>query len=330
LIDGPSSIVIPAGARTASAAFRTLRPGVEIVRAEPLDDSTFMNTEARLQISTPQSVSLRVVAGDRQLATPGQMLPQPVVVKLTDNNDIPYPNVRIFASGGAVTPVSFVTGADGRASFQWTTSAEAVQILRFTVDGGGSAAAEARALGKPAFAVGAVLNAASFQPGMASGGIATIFGVNLGEPSVTVEGAAASVLFANDSQINFVVPRLARASAVAVVEVRTALGSSSATVPFLELQPGLFFDPASRRAAAIDRGSRVFELYGTGLGAATNVTAQVGQRAAEVLFAGLAPGFAGLYQVNIRVDAAVPAGDQPVSLTVAGMTSNEAKLAVGN
>jgi uncharacterized protein (TIGR03437 family) len=47
-----------------------------------------------------------------------------------------------------------------------------------------------------------------------------------------------------------------------------------------------------------------------------------------VLFSGRAPGFVGLYQINIRVDAAVPNGEQPVSLSAAGITSNEAKLAV--
>jgi len=328
LIDGSASIVIPAGARSATASFRTIRPGVEFIRAEPLDASEYMSTEARLQIAEPSALTLRILAGDRQIAAPGQPLPNPIVIKLTDANDLPYPNVRILATGGAAIPTSALTGSDGRATFQWTTSADPAQILRFTIEGSPSPVAQAIALGRPAFAASAVVNAASFRPGITPGGIATIFGANLAEAKVTIEGLPAQVFYADDRQINFAVPQLTQTSAVASIQVQTTLGSASASVPLLAVQPGIFFDAATGRAAAIDRGSRIFEIYGTGLGTATSVTAQVGGRSAEVLFSGLAPGFTGLHQINIRVDAAVPSGDQPVSLTAAGFTSNEVKLAI--
>ena len=46
-------------------------------------------------------------------------------------------------------------------------------------------------------------------------------------------------------------------------------------------------------------------------------------------FAGLAPGFVGLYQINFRVPEAVPAGmEAPLMVTVAGVQSNVAKLSV--
>ena len=328
LLDGPSSITIPTGARSGKATFKAVRTGVELVRAEPLDAGAFMSTEARLQINVPSALVLRILAGDRQLATPGQPLPLPVVVKLTDANDLPYPNVRIIATGGLASPPSALTGPDGRASFRWTPSAEPRQILRLAVEGSTVPVAEVIALGRPTFAAAAVVNAASYRPGITPGGIATIFGSNLAEPRVRVEGVSARVFYANDGQINFAVPQLTQAFAVASVQVETPLGVASASVPLFAVQPGIFFDTASGRAAAIDRGSGIFELYGTGLGTATAVTAQAGGRPASVLFSGLAPGFTGLYQINIRVDPAVPAGDQPVSLTAGGITSNEAKLAV--
>jgi len=61
----------------------------------------------------------------------------------------------------------------------------------------------------------------------------------------------------------------------------------------------------------------------TGLSNTTNpVTATMGGQAAQVLFAGLAPGFAGLYQVNVLVPTGIPAGnDVPLVLTVAGQQS---------
>lgn len=51
------------------------------------------------------------------------------------------------------------------------------------------------------------------------------------------------------------------------------------------------------------------------------VTVTVGGLAAEVLYAGVAPGFAGLYQVNIRVPSASPDGDLAVTASIAGLST---------
>ena len=47
-----------------------------------------------------------------------------------------------------------------------------------------------------------------------------------------------------------------------------------------------------------------------------------------MLYSGLAPGFVGLYQINVQVDPAVPAGDQTLSVTAGGVASNAVKLPV--
>lgn len=330
LAEGPASVTIPAGARSVSATFRTPRAGVELLRAEPADANAYMVTEARINVAPVSALTLRVLSGNRQAATPGVALAAPVVVKLTDGNDLPYANVRIVATGGTVSPASALTGADGRASFVWTPSAQALNLLQFRVEGAAAGPlAEAFALGRPAFSAEAVLNAASFRPGIVPGSIASIFGANLAGGIVTVEGTKAQVFYSDDRQINFAVPGLAQASAIARVDVATALGTANATVPLLGVQPGIFFDAGSGRAAAIDRGSRIFEVYATGLGGTGGgVTAQVGGRPAAVLFSGLAPGFVGLYQVNVQVDAAVEAGEQPTTITAGGVVSNEVKLVV--
>ncbi len=59
------------------------------------------------------------------------------------------------------------------------------------------------------------------------------------------------------------------------------------------------------------------------------VTVQIGDQQADVLFAGLAPGFAGLYQVNFVVPPGASTGDAvPVTLTVDGKTSPPVTIAI--
>ena len=49
---------------------------------------------------------------------------------------------------------------------------------------------------------------------------------------------------------------------------------------------------------------------------------------ALVTFSGLAPGFVGLYQVNVQVPAGVPSGTQEVELIVNNVPGNTVTLAV--
>jgi adhesin/invasin len=59
------------------------------------------------------------------------------------------------------------------------------------------------------------------------------------------------------------------------------------------------------------------------------VTVMIGGAAANVVYHGLTPGYAGLYQVNAVVPTGIATGDAvPVTLTVAGQTSPAATIAV--
>lgn len=58
-------------------------------------------------------------------------------------------------------------------------------------------------------------------------------------------------------------------------------------------------------------------------------TATVGGELAELLFSGLAPTFVGLYQVNLIVPAATPAGAVDLTLTQDVVASNVVELMVG-
>jgi uncharacterized protein (TIGR03437 family) len=89
-------------------------------------------------------------------------------------------------------------------------------------------------------------------------------------------------------------------------------------------------------------------LYCTGLGSVTNTpyesypalsdpfsitdftpTVTIGGAPATVVFSGLAPGFVGLYQVNVQVPTGLTGGNAlPVVLTIDGVVSNTATIAV--
>ena len=54
----------------------------------------------------------------------------------------------------------------------------------------------------------------------------------------------------------------------------------------------------------------------------------IGGRPAAVTFSGLAPGFAGLYQVNVTVPADAPAGNQPLELSIGGEAAQASSIPV--
>jgi len=141
-----------------------------------------------------------------------------------------------------------------------------------------------------------------------------------------------------------------------------ALGAPSSPLsldPFVTgVQPGLFIYQ-NRRAKALNQDLTVHtaktpiaagdyvSLFMTGMGATTPAvadgqpapssplavlntpaTATVGGLPAVVQFSGLAPGYAGLIQVNVQIPAGLAPGDQPIFVTVGGAPTNAGWITV--
>jgi uncharacterized protein (TIGR03437 family) len=174
-------------------------------------------------------------------------------------------------------------------------------------------------------------------------------------------GVPAPILYAGLNQVNAVVPFGLPPDSLADLEVRTSTGSASLPVPVVPVTPAVFaLGTAGTGQGAIlnqdmtanspdhpaSPGSIVV-LYGTGFGlldpqpadgqvaggvAATRlvVTASIAGIAAEVTYAGAAPGLiAGVVQVNLRVpDAVAPSLAAPVTLTIGHVATPGVTVAI--
>ena len=295
LASPPPSVTIPAGQTSTTFRLAGLRPGVDVLRAE--GPAAFAPVEARVQILPADGAGAEIVVVSDAGAPP--------VFRVQDVNELPYPGLELTAKNQVA-----VTDADGRAAFP--ASVESVSLGGTTITFSVPRA--------PALITGGVVNAASFRPGLVAGGIATAFGTGLRNARVTVGGTIARVFFSNDTQINFAVPGGLPLGPIDV-SARNTSGVVTISATVLAAQPGIFFDAASGKAAAIPRGETIYEVYGTGFGTAP-LTARSGTRPVEVLFSGAAPGFIGLQQINLR---GLSPGD-PLVVSTGGVESNSVAL----
>jgi uncharacterized protein (TIGR03437 family) len=180
--------------------------------------------------------------------------------------------------------------------------------------------------------------------------------VTLGGASVTINGVAAPLFYASPLQINFFVPYELAGQTAATILVSTATGVAEVTgVPITPASPGLFLTDAAGDAAVVHQngqpvsaaspaaGGEIVEIFATGLGPVSNQPADnaaaptkplamdqtapvvtIGGMSAKVLFAGLAPGFAGLNQIDVVVPAGLPSGPTTLTIAVGPLFSNTA------
>jgi uncharacterized protein (TIGR03437 family) len=173
----------------------------------------------------------------------------------------------------------------------------------------------------------------------------------LANVQVWFDQAPGTVVYASEGQINVVAPFGLKPGTKTLVQV-WYYGIPSAQIPVdvIEAAPGIFTrDSSGRGSAAVvvypdgslntaAKPGQIVTVFATG-GAASGwsvdgetawgadplvlpVQAFVANREAEVQYAGACPGLVnGLFQVNLRIPANVPAGNQPLRLRIAGQDS---------
>jgi uncharacterized protein (TIGR03437 family) len=179
----------------------------------------------------------------------------------------------------------------------------------------------------------------------------------LGHTSVTFNGIAAPLFYVSPGQINAQAP-FELLTGIANIQVNRGSAASATTAANVGMvSPGIFImDQASSQGAVLHsnyslvssanpaHAGETLQIYATGLGplqqsvrsgdpspaAKTQLqpTVQIGNQGANVSYSGLAPGFAGLYQVNIVMPGGLSAGNQTLRITINGIASNTATVAV--
>lgn len=204
--------------------------------------------------------------------------------------------------------------------------------------------------------------------GLAPGSIVSAFGSNLAagteaaseSPLPTtlastqflINGIPAPLYYASPNQLNAQIP-FETAGGHAVAVVKTGISASAPVRLSIEQAAPGIFTPLLNQDGTVNgpghaaSGGSTLQVFLTGLGptafpvatgfaaqsdppvqAKLTVTAAIGRQAADVLFAGLAPGLVGVYQVNLRVPVQAP-GSYPLIVQAGGASSNAALVTTG-
>ena len=185
---------------------------------------------------------------------------------------------------------------------------------------------------------------------------------NLAGVCIVVDGVAARILAVTETQVNFIVPELSRTGSLPVQVLTgcgrvTELKSDLQEVEIRSTSPEFFYsfsNPGSRSfVAVVDartgqaldavRPGQIVSIYGTGFGP-TNPTTGTGELpsgiarttevanvtydgrpldAANVLYAGITPGLAGVYQLNLMIPLNARNGNIPIRVRLGLQSSPE-------
>ena len=183
--------------------------------------------------------------------------------------------------------------------------------------------------------IGAVVNAASFQPvPLVAGSLATIIGTSLGgmSVSVTFDAVPAKLLYTGASQINLRVPAELALRTTAQMIVIVDGQSAAQTVALALVSPAIFNSGILNQDNSVNSASHpadlgsVIQIFATGLLSPGSgpITARIaGRDIPTPNYAGPAPGIPGLQQVNLVIPADLPAGPTQLQVCAVGADPNQ-------
>jgi uncharacterized protein (TIGR03437 family) len=180
------------------------------------------------------------------------------------------------------------------------------------------------------------------------------------DAQVVVNGVAAPLVYASPVQLNAQIP-FETQTGTAQVQLTSNGGTGTMTVQVAAVAPAIFtLNQQGTGPGAIQHAigyqmvtdsnpavaGEIISIYCTGLGAlnppaqtgavppvpppqtVAPVQVSIGGTMVQPLYAGVAPGFPGLYQVNARIPPGTPAGAQPLQIIQNGIASNIVTVAV--
>jgi uncharacterized protein (TIGR03437 family) len=238
--------------------------------------------------------------------------------------------------------------------------------LTFTATGlGGNVIEQTTLTPPPALPGTAVLSIGDFTPSVASGSLASIFGQSLairpasssgfplpdqlGGVSVTANGKPVPLIYSSPTQLNVQIPY--DVSGQVTIEVTTPNGSATSTIQVAPVAPSIIAVASGNAVCSASNPAEpggYLTIYGTGLGApvspvatgqaapgvansmASPVQVWLGNTLLQPAYAGLAPGFAGLSQINVEIPAGLASGVYPLSIASGAASSVAQNLTVGS
>ena len=297
---------------------------------------SFSNLTATTPSTPGDPAVVYAVSGDQQSATVGSIPAEPLVVGVVDayRNPLNAITVGFAASNATVAPTSGFTDSSGQAFTRATLGSDAGDVtITASVPGLPIVTFHLTAVAGPVLPnVTAVVNGASFGPGISSGSWATIAGTNLsgttaiadlssgamptvlGNTSVTINGRQAYMYYVSPTQLNIIVPEDATIGGLSLQVTGPAGAGNIFTAPVATFAPALFlFAPHYPAAVHAD---------GTSLGPPSllpGITTLPAKPGEVILLFGTGFG---------ATDPSVPAGQvpsaaaplaQPVTVTIAGL-----------
>jgi len=359
----PIQLVVPASGASASCTPTQLLPAFTNIEG---GFSTPAGVPTPLQVQVTDDCGTALTSGSVVAYFPGSSDPAVSLTSIGSGQWVGAWMPHNLAGGAAevgVLATSFTSGLYGSAGIAGTLSANRSVPL---ITPGRAVSAASFAANAP-IAPGSYIsifgsNLAALPQGPDSFPLQT----TLGGTRVLLGGEPMPLLYAGPGQIYAMVPydavvnsiqqlavvsngALSLPETVVVAEAQPAVftqdqtGTGAGTIMVAKANGSTFLDTPSTPASAGD----TLVIYCSGLGpvspavpagsvapvspasATTNaVTVTTGGKSAHVAFAGLAPGYAGLYEVKAVVPAGVSGASVPVVLSVAGASSPTVTVAI--